>query len=258
MVATEIYKSSTKIGELCILNCRWLPYLMARQFVASTYMLILLTLKPKWSERASPFAWRSALSPYSRNSAFKMTPKKILIGPTYQGLVDSEDHARLLIRTYINSIFFCPQQPEKQDLARLIRSGYVLLYEENERGVDFWSDGDDWTFIGFDESIRICRNSSTPRALMRKEFSMVEGGTHYSLAAYYTGEAAARSHMVRSHRTICYCFLTGLMQKDSSGLKYEHKLEPTMSRGPWEIIRLSAKDADPPAQNERSRRVHRL
>ena len=34
------------------------------------------------------------------------------------------------------------------------------------------------------------------------------------------------------------------MQMDSSALKYEHQLEPTVSMGPHEIVRLSPKDTD--------------
>ncbi len=75
----------------------------------------------------------------------------------------------------------------------------MLIYEENEGGVDSWSDGDDWAFISFDKSIRIYRNSSTPTALMKKEFSMAVGGTYYGLVAYYTGEDIAGSQAVRSH-----------------------------------------------------------
>ena len=41
-----------------------------------------------------------------------------------------------------------------------------------------------------------------------------------------------------------YSVMTDLMQKDSSGLKHKHKLDPNMSRGPWEIIRLSPKDTE--------------
>ena len=130
-----------------------------------------------------------------------MTLKKILLGATYLGFVDSEDDAKLLINTYVKSQLFCAsQQPEKHELASLIRSGHVLIYEVNEDGVDFWSGGDDWTLIGFDKSIRICRNSSTPTALMRKEFGMAVGGTHYGLAAYYTEKDVEKSHAVSSTR----------------------------------------------------------
>jgi len=129
-----------------------------------------------------------------------MTLKRILIGPTYLGFVDSEEDARNLIRTHIKSNLFRPsQQPEKQTLTSLIRSGHALIHEENEDGVDFWRDGDDWTFLGFDKSIRISRNSSTPIALMKKEFSMAVEGTHYGLVAYHTGEDIVGSHAVRSH-----------------------------------------------------------
>ena len=129
-----------------------------------------------------------------------MTLKRILIGPTYLGFVGSEDDARHLIRTYIKSNLFRPsQQPEKQTLTSLIRGGHVLIYEENEDGVDFWSDGNGWTFIGFDKSIRISRDSSTPTALIKKEFSMAVGGTRYGLVAYHTEDDIAKSHAVRSH-----------------------------------------------------------
>lgn len=37
--------------------------------------------------------------------------------------------------------------------------------------------------------------------------------------------------------------MTDLIQNDW-GLKQKHKLDPNMSRGPWEIIRLSPKDTD--------------
>ena len=129
-----------------------------------------------------------------------MTLKRILIGPIYLGFVDSEDNARYLIRTYIKSNLFRPsQQPEKQNLTSLIRGGYVLIYEEKEDGVDFWSNGDDWTFIGFDKSIRISRDSSIPTALIKKEFSMAVGGTRYGLVAYYTEDDIAKSYEVKSH-----------------------------------------------------------
>lgn len=72
-----------------------------------------------------------------------MTLKKILLGPTYLGFVDSEDDAKLLINTYVELQLFCAsQQLEKQELASLIRSGHVLIYEVNEDGVDLWSNGD--------------------------------------------------------------------------------------------------------------------
>lgn len=131
-----------------------------------------------------------------------MTLIRILLGPTYQGFVDSEEDARHLIQTYIKSNLFCPsQQPEKQNLTTLIRSGHVLIYEENEDGVEFWSDGDgdDWTFLGFDKSIRISRDSSIPTALIKKEFSMAAGGTRYGLVAYHTEDDIGGSHVVRSH-----------------------------------------------------------
>ncbi|KAL9101560.1 MAG: hypothetical protein Q9163_003189 [Psora crenata] len=55
-----------------------------------------------------------------------MTSKRVLIGPIYHGFVDSEDDTELLMRTYIKSKLFCPsQQPQKQNVARLIRSGYT-------------------------------------------------------------------------------------------------------------------------------------
>ena len=38
--------------------------------------------------------------------------------------------------------------------------------------------------------------------------------------------------------------MTDIMQIDSSVLKHKHKLEPNMSRGPWEITRLYPKDPD--------------
>ena len=133
-----------------------------------------------------------------------MTLKRVLIGPTYLGFVDSEDDAKLLIRTYEESELFRPsQQPEKQNLASLIRSGHVLIYEENEDGIDIWSNGEDWTFVGFDKSIRISRKTSTTTGLMRKEFSMAVGEKRYGLAAYYTGEGVARSYVVIPRRTIC-------------------------------------------------------
>lgn len=109
--------------------------------------------------------------------------------------MDSEEDARHLIRTYIKSNLFRPsQQPEKQTLTSLIRSGHILIYED---GVDFWSDCDDWTFLGFDKSICISRDSSTPTALMKKEFGMAVGGTRYSLVAYHTEDDIAGSYAVR-------------------------------------------------------------
>lgn len=153
-----------------------------------------------------------------------MTLKKILIGPTYLSSVDSEDDTGRLIRTYIKSNLFRPsQQPEKQTLTSLTRSGHVLIYEENEDGVDFWSDGDGWTVIGFDQSIRISRDSSTPTASMKKELSMAVGGTHYGLVAYYTVEDMAGSHAVRSHLEFVRV-MPDLTKDDRWGLSPEHKL----------------------------------
>ena len=67
-----------------------------------------------------------------------MALKKILLGPIYLGFVDSEDDAKLLIRTYVKSrLFYASRIAEKQELASLIQSVHVLIYEVNEDGVDF-------------------------------------------------------------------------------------------------------------------------
>jgi hypothetical protein len=170
-----------------------------------------------------------------------MVSKRLLVGPPYKGFPKSEEDARLLIRTYVASNLFRPsQQLDYKRLEDFIRSGHVLVYEENERGLEFWSDDEDWTFIAFEECFRV------PTHPIKKEFRMMIGGIHYGAIACPTQTNNLESSLVRSTLAICHRSVTDETQTCGSRLKHRKRseLDPNMGKGPWEFIHLSAKGID--------------
>ncbi len=138
-----------------------------------------------------------------------MISKKLLIGPPYNGFPQSEEEARLLIQTYVASNLFCPsQQLDYKRLVEFVRSGHVLVYEENVNGLEFWSDNEDLTLIAIEQCCRISQDPAVPIPLMRKEFSMMIGGTHYGLIATWTEKDHVENSLVRSILAICHRSVT--------------------------------------------------
>ncbi|KAL9128709.1 MAG: hypothetical protein Q9217_002670 [Psora testacea] len=140
-----------------------------------------------------------------------MASKKILIGPPYNGFLESEDHARVLIQTYRKANLLYPTRRwDKVDWKSYIRSRCIVIYQENDNGLEFSTGSHVWEFIGIEGSIRVSRDASGPAALMMKEFNEIADG--------YVGSQPRADN--------------------------NFKLNPEAYRSPLEIIRLSAKDTD--------------